>query len=112
MRYFAGIKDNIVEQVYVVSNEDANLDINKLKSILQTTNILIETFYEDYNTNPRKNFSVPGFTYNQDLDCFIAPKPHNSWILNEDNCQWEAPISIPDAGMWKWNEETLSWIEI
>lgn len=112
MKYFASINNNIVEGVYVVSDEDSKLITEKLKFLLQTKNKLIETFYQDYNTNPRKNFAVSGFFYDKDLDAFISPKPYNSWILNKNTCQWEAPISIPDAGMWKWDEKTLSWTEI
>jgi hypothetical protein len=28
-------------------------------------------------------------------DAFIPKKPFNSWILNEDTCLWEAPVSMP-----------------
>jgi hypothetical protein len=33
-------------------------------------------------------------TYDQTRDAFIAPKPFNSWILNEDTCRWEAPVAM------------------
>jgi hypothetical protein len=40
-------------------------------------------------------------------------KPYNSWILNENTCDWEAPVVRPDDNnMYNWNEETLSWILI
>jgi len=47
----------------------------------------------------RKNFAGVGYTYDEERDAFIAPKPDdftdeegNSFIieLNEDTCQWEA----------------------
>jgi hypothetical protein len=43
----------------------------------------------------RKNFAGIGFKYDQTRDAFIAPKPFNSWTLNEDTCRWEAPVAKP-----------------
>jgi len=66
-----------------------------------------------YNGNFRKNFANIGYFYNETLDAFIAPQPFPSWTLNEETCQWEAPIPYPEDGLiYTWNEETLSWIEI
>lgn len=43
---------------------------------------------------------------------FIYHQPFPSWVLNSNNI-WEAPIPKPDAGEdWKWDEESLAWIEI
>tara|TARA_R100001086_G_C11646930_1_gene206199 strand:- start:84 stop:392 length:309 start_codon:yes stop_codon:yes gene_type:complete len=62
----------------------------------------------------RKNYSANiGFTYDKDRDAFISPKPFPSWTLNEDTCNWEAPVVFPDDGKrYSWNEETTSWDEI
>ena len=58
----------------------------------------------------RKNHAGIGYTYDEDRDAFISPKPFNSWILNEDTCIWEAPVAYPqDDNDYKWNEPTLSW---
>ena len=58
----------------------------------------------------RKNYAGTGYTYDEQRDAFIGPKPFNSWILNEDTCIWEAPIPMPqDNNIYSWNEETLSW---
>jgi len=58
----------------------------------------------------RKNFAGIGYTYDEDRNAFILPKPCNSWILNETTCLWEAPIPMPTDGQrYTWNEETLSW---
>ena len=63
-----------------------------------------------YNNNIRKNFAGIGFTYDEDRDAFIPPKPFNSWILNETTCLWEAPIALPDTeNRYNWNEATTSW---
>ena len=58
----------------------------------------------------RKNHAGIGFTYDEDRDAFIPPKPFNSWILNEDTCLWEAPVAKPqDGNKYRWNEQNLSW---
>ena len=58
----------------------------------------------------RKNHASIGYTYDEDKDAFIPPKPFNSWILNEDTCIWEAPVAMPiDDNKYSWNEQTLSW---
>jgi hypothetical protein len=58
----------------------------------------------------RKNYAGIGFQYDSQRDAFIAPKPFNSWVLNEETCLWEAPIAMPEDGnMYSWNESTLTW---
>jgi len=58
----------------------------------------------------RKNHAGLGYTYDEDKDAFIPPKPFNSWTLNETTCLWEAPVAKPDDGnKYEWNEETTSW---
>jgi hypothetical protein len=58
----------------------------------------------------RKNHAGIGYTYDENRDAFIPPKPYASWILNEDTCLWEAPVAYPDDGKrYNWNEETKQW---
>jgi len=58
----------------------------------------------------RKNHAGIGYTYDEDRDAFIPPKPFNSWILNEDTCNWNAPVAMPiNDNKYKWNEQTLFW---
>jgi hypothetical protein len=111
MAHFAKLGvGNIVEQVIVVSNDVATTEqagedfINKLYN---TRDVWKQT---SYNNNIRKNFAGIGYQYDQTRDAFIAPKPFNSWILNEDTCKWEAPIPYPqDNNNYKWNEQNQSW---
>jgi hypothetical protein len=64
-----------------------------------------------YNNNFRNRYAGIGFIYDETLDAFIAPKPFNSWTLNETNLEWEAPTPYPDDGeYYEWGEETLSWL--
>jgi hypothetical protein len=49
-------------------------------------------------------------TYDEDRDVFIPKKPFNSWILNENTCQWESPVAYPTDGQrYNWNEENQTW---
>jgi hypothetical protein len=67
--------------------------------------------------NIRKNYAGIGSRYDQARDAFIAPKPFNSWILNEDTCRWEAPVAKPtltqeqidNNNYYNWNETIQNW---
>ena len=60
----------------------------------------------------RKNYAGLGYTYDEQRNAFIPPKPFNSWVLNEQTCWWEAPIAMPqDGNRYTWNEETQSWVQ-
>lgn len=61
----------------------------------------------------RKNYAGIGYTYDANRDAFIPPKPFDSWVLNEDSCQWESPVAYPaDGKMYAWNETNLNWVEV
>jgi hypothetical protein len=63
-----------------------------------------------YNARIRKNYAGVGYTYDSNRDAFIPPKPFVSWILNEETCQWEAPLARPqDQFEYIWNEEQTIW---
>ena len=69
--------------------------------------------HDNGGTPLRKNHAGIGYTYDEDRDAFIPPKPFTSWILNESTCIWEAPIAYPvDNNVnnrYKWNEKILNW---
>jgi hypothetical protein len=63
-----------------------------------------------YNGNYRKNYAGIGYTYDAELDAFIAPKPFESWVLDEETCRWEAPVPYPtDGERYVWDEEATDW---
>ena len=72
---------------------------------------------QSFKDGTRKNQAGIGMTYDEDRDAFIAPKPFNSWILNEDTCLWESPVIKPELtqeqidnkSYYSWNEETTTW---
>ena len=58
----------------------------------------------------RKNYAGIGFTYDEQRDAFIPPSPYESWVLNEETCQWEAPVEMPsDEQDYIWDEEKKEW---
>jgi hypothetical protein len=65
------------------------------------------------NNNFRKRFAMPGYTWNENLNSFIDPKPYDSWIFNEETCEWEPPKKMPiiyEGGPgYIWNESILNW---
>ena len=63
-----------------------------------------------YNNNIRKNYASIGYKYDEQLDAFIPPKPFDSWVLDEEICQWESPILYPiDGKDYIWNENIINW---
>lgn len=65
-----------------------------------------------YNNNIRKNYAGIGFTYDEERDAFIPPKPFASWLLDEETCRWEAPIPYPgdEETFYAWDEELGDWV--
>ena len=117
MAYFAKLgTGNIIEQVISINNsvitdsngvEQEQLGVDFINKLYNTRDVWKQT---SYNNNIRKNYAGIGYQYDQTRDVFIAPKPYNSWVLNEDTCRWESPIPYPqDNNRYNWNEQTKSW---
>ena len=129
MAYFAKLNsDNIVTDVNSVHNnvlkdadgvEQEALGITFLTEF-SGSNLWKQTSYNTYGgvhtlggTPFRKNYAGIGHIYDETRNAFYEPKPHASWILNEETCQWTAPSAMPDDGkQYAWNEATLSWNEL
>ena len=102
MSHFAKLdNNNIVTEVIVAEQDFINSgSVGDSFRWVQTS----------YNFNFRKNYAGVGYIYDRVRDAFIPPKPHSSWILNEDTCLWIAPVPYPDDdNKYTWNEETTSW---
>jgi hypothetical protein len=124
MAHFAEIdENNIVLQVIVINNSDC-LDAsgNEWEAVGANFchNLLGGTWKQtSYNNSMRKNYACIGAEYREDLDAFIHPKPHASWVLNETTCKWEAPRAYPadgwaegtneDGFTYYWNESVINW---
>jgi len=109
-------ENNIVLSVLVVDNNELLIDgvENEQEGIDFLANLTGHSLWKQtsYNKNFRKNYAGVGYTYDETRDAFIPPQTYPSWTLNEDTCQWEAPVAYPnDDKKYLWNEETTSWGE-
>ena len=117
MAHFAQLdENNTVTQVIVVHNNDCQINgveteeagVVFCKSLFGPTTKWKQT---SYNASIRKNYAGIGFTYDAQRDAFIPPRPYASWILNEETCQWQAPVPYPDDGArYAWSEESGAWV--
>ena len=115
MSHFAQIDgNNIVTQVIVIEQDVVDTGLfGDPTSWIQTSYNTSGGVHTLGGTPLRKNYAGIGYTYDSGRDAFIPPKPFNSWTLNESSCLWEAPTPMPtDDKMYRWDEETTSWIEI
>ena len=102
MDYYARVLDGLVVEV-LVSSLDRLPDSGDGSTWTQTF----------FDGSQRYNYAGPGFTYDSTRDAFIPPTPFPSWVLDEDTCQWVAPIDYPaDGGQYVWDEDTTDWIEV
>ena len=114
MSHFAKVENSIVTQVIVA--EQAIID----SGMFGNPSLWIQTSYNTHGgvhtlggTPLRMNFAGLGFKYDKYRDAFIPPQPYLSWRLNNSTCLWEAPIPYPtDNKLYKWDERTVSWVEI
>jgi len=121
MAHFAKLgTGNIVETVISINNsvitdnngvEQEQLGVDFINKLYNTRDVWKQT---SYNRTFRKNYAGIGYQYDQTRDAFIAPKPFNSWTLNEDNCLWEAPVAMPTTELeenqyYSWNESIINW---
>jgi len=60
----------------------------------------------------RKNYAGIGYTYDSTRNAFYTPQSYSSWLLDDETCQWNAPIPRPDDGKWYgWDESITNWVE-
>lgn len=86
--------ENIVENVIICEDSEIGTQSGKHIKITDLT----------------KNASI-GSAYDAENNKFIAPKPFESWILNE-SFDWVSPIGESPAGMHLWNEENQEWVPV
>jgi len=123
MAYYAKIENGIVVQVNAVDeqffadNPERYTGIWKQTSFNTRGGIHYNPDSDIPSTNQskalRKNYAGIGMIYDEVRDAFYAPKPYESWTLNETTCYWESPVPYPnDNKFYQWNETTKEWTEI
>jgi hypothetical protein len=116
MAHFAQIQDGTVQQVIVVSNDDAPDPYPASEAIGQafiaSLGLTGEWRQTSYNGSFRANYAGIGYTYDETADVFYAPQPFPSWTL-DDAWNWQPPVPYPDdGGQYVWDEDSLSWVEL
>lgn len=123
MAHFAKLdENNLVVFVTVGRQED---DGKELELQQRTGDVYKQTSYNtkagvhynqegqpsaDQSKAFRYNFAGIGFTYDEQRDAFIPPRPFGSWVLDESTCQWVAPVEYPtDGSTYSWNDNSVQW---
>ena len=117
MAHFAKLDSNNIVTFVTVGRDEDNGKEAELTA--RTGDVYKQTSYNTHGgvhsnggTPFRKNYAGIGYTYDEQRDAFISPKPYASWVLNESTCLWEAPTLMPtDDKRYSWDEATTSWIE-
>lgn len=117
MAHFAKLdSNNIVLEVNVVNNnalDATNEETSGITFLTEWSNGYSNWKQTSYNATFRKNYAGVGYYFDAARDAFIAPKPFESWLLDEETCRWQAPTPYPtDGKFYEWDEESVSWVEI
>jgi hypothetical protein len=123
MAHFAKVVDGLVTQVIVAEPEFFNtfVDTSPGQWIQTSYNTRGGVHYDPQTGQPsadqtkalRKNYAGIGYSYDSTNDCFIAPKPYPSWLLDTTSCLWQPPTPMPQDGkQYSWDEATTSWQEV
>ena len=101
--------NNIVKQV--ITGVD-DLTIEGVPTGDWYTNFVGAPCVQTFINDPNKTYAGIGYTYNADLNIFVAPQPYGSWSL-DDNYVWQPPTPYPnDNKIYAWFEPNKQWIEI
>lgn len=121
MAHFVEIEGGVVKRGIVVSEEDC---VDGTGSEYCSNLLGGEWVQTSKKKEFRYNYAGKGFSYDADAPAqgggsvagaFIPPKPHESWVLDEETYRWESPIPMPDDASpdkpYGWNEDSGAWEE-
>jgi hypothetical protein len=119
MAHFAEILSGVVQRVIVVHNNELLVDgvETESKGAQFCANLFggewVQTSYNAATNGFRKQYAGIGYSYNTDLNIFIAPQPYPSWVLDE-NHDWQPPTPMPvvEGKRYAWFEANQEWIEL
>jgi hypothetical protein len=116
MAHFARIEKGIVQQVIVVSNDDAPDPYPASEALGQAFIASLglggEWVQTSYSGTFRAHYAGIGCVYDEANDVFYAPQPYPSWTL-DDQWNWQPPTPYPDDGKtYVWDEDLLAWVEV
>lgn len=114
MGHFAKVLDGKVVQVIVAEPEFFNTFVDTSAGTwLQTSYNTQGNKHLLGGTPLRGNYAGIGYIYDHSNDVFYAPQPFASWVLDQTDWTWKAPIEMPtDGKIYKWDEPTTSWVEV
>ena len=119
MAHYAFLDENYIVTEVIVGKDESNYDWEAHYGQFRGQ-LCKRTSYNTHGgvhsgggTPYRKNYAGIGYSYDPQRDAFIPPKPFDSWVLNETSCLWDPPTPMPtDGKMYRWDEDTTSWVEI
>jgi hypothetical protein len=112
MAHYAFLDDNNIVTEVIVGIDETELIEGEAPDVWYGKFRSQTCVRTSYNGNIRKNYAGIGYTYDEERDAFIPPKPFASWLLDENTCQWEAPVAYPTDGvLYIWDEENQDWVQ-
>ena len=94
MAHFAKLdENNVVLEVHCVHNNELMVDGVESEAKGVAFLVMWSGGYPywkqtSYNKTFRKNYVGIGYTYDSDRDAFIPPQPDDTYVLDEQTCQW------------------------
>jgi hypothetical protein len=117
MAHFAKINtNNIVEKIIAIDNNDCcgkTFPDSEIcgQNFIQSLGLDGTWKQTSYNNSFRKKYAGIGFSYDQNKDIFISPKPFDSWVFDNTEQDWVAPLPFPnDGNKYDWNENDQEWV--
>ena len=123
MAHYAFLDENDIVTEVIVGKDETDTTMNweqhyaefrPGQRCLRTSYNTVGGVHTGGGTPFRKNYAGIGYSYDSGRDAFVPPRPYASWMLNETNCNWEAPVARPEVEgkYFTWNETTTSWDEV
>lgn len=101
-------EEGVVLRVLVVPAQQAHRGEEFLRDDLNLGGRWVQT---STDASIRGMYAGIGSIYREDLDEFIPAKPHASWVFNEEERAWNAPVQRPGENFF-WDEQRGRWMPL